>query len=147
MEKTGKYFFENVIPHKKRKLIQQKLNLKIQMIFILNKKKNNLVFFCQNINKIVLTVIFSFFFIIFAKLYNVFFISENYLLKKKIISQDRGKIFDRNGELLATNIDTKDFYIDTRKILEKERIKSKLKEIFPEKKLFLEKGFFQKIIT
>ena len=43
--------------------------------------------------------------------------------------------------MLATNIDTKDFYIDTRKILEKERIKSKLKEIFPEKKLFLERVF------
>ena len=145
MEKTGKYFFENVIPHKK-KINSTKIEFKDSNDIYFEQKKNNLVFFCQNINKIVLTVIFSFFFIIFAKLYNVFFISENYLLKKKIISQDRGKIFDRNGELLATNIDTKDFYIDTRKILEKERIKSKLKEIFPEKKLFLER-VFQKIIT
>ena len=35
----------------------------------------------------------------------------------KSIKKERGKIFDRNGELIATNIDTKDFYIDTRKIL------------------------------
>ncbi len=140
MEKTDKYFFENVIPHKK-KIDSTKIEFKDSNDIYFEQKKNNLVFFCQNINKIVLTIIFSFFFIIFIKLFNIFFISENYLLKKKIISQDRGKIFDRNGELLATNIDTKDFYIDTRKILEKERIKSKLKQIFPKKNLFFERVF------
>ena len=72
MEKTGKYFFENVIPHKK-KINSTKIEFKDSNDIYFEQKKNNLVFFCQNINKIVLTVIFSFFFIIFAKLYNVFF--------------------------------------------------------------------------
>ena len=79
MEKTGKYFFENVIPHKK-KINSTKIEFKDSNIYF-EQKKNNLVFFCQNINKIVLTVIFSFF-LLFLQLI-MFFISETTYLKKK----------------------------------------------------------------
>ena len=61
----------------------------------------------------------------------------------KSIKKERGKIFDRNGELIATNIDTKDFYIDTRKILNKTELKKKLQNIFPDKK----KNYFDNIFS
>ena len=57
----------------------------------------------------------------------------NFQLSKSI-KKERGKIYDRNGELIATNIDTRDFYIDTRKILNKTELKKKLQTIFPNKK-------------
>ena len=49
---------------------------------------------------------------------------------------DRGKILDRNGEIIATNIKPKDFYLDTRKVLDSYDLKRKLREIFPEKTIF-----------
>ena len=49
---------------------------------------------------------------------------------------DRGRILDRNGEIIATNIKTKDLYIDTRKVLDNYDLKRKLREIFPEKNNF-----------
>ena len=67
----------------------------------------------------------------------VFILSQ--IQKKK----ERGKIFDRNGELIATNIDTKDFYIDTRKILNKAELKQKLQNIFPDKK----ENYFEDIFS
>ena len=56
---------------------------------------------------------------------------------------DRGRILDRNGEIIATNIKTKDLYIDTRKVLDNYDLKRKLREIFPEKNNF----FFDKIFN
>ena len=72
MEKTGKYFFENVIPHKK-KINSTKIEFKDSNDIYFEQKKNNLVFFCQNINKIVLTVIFSFF-LLFLPNFIMFFL-------------------------------------------------------------------------
>ena len=61
----------------------------------------------------------------------------------KSIKKERGKIFDRNGELIATNIDTKDFYIDTRKILNKTELKKNFKIFFPNKK----ENYFEDIFS
>ena len=62
------------------------------------------------------------------------------MIEKNILI-DRGKILDRNGEIIATNIKTKDLYLDTRKVLNNSDLKHKLKQIFPEKNNFFEKIF------
>ena len=64
MEKTGKYFFRKCNSSQK-KINSTKIEFKDSNDIYFEQKKNNLVFFCQNINKIVLTVIFSFFFLLF----------------------------------------------------------------------------------
>ena len=64
-------------------------------------------------------------------------------LDKKNVFIDRGKILDRNGEIIATNIKTKDLYLDTRKVIDNYKLKKKLKEIFPDKNNF----FFDRIFS
>ena len=87
-----------------------------------------------------------FFFLIIFNLQQIFFANNESLYSfSNSEKKERGKIFDRNGELIATNIDTKDFYIDTRKILSKAELKQKLQNIFPDKKEnYFEDIFFQK---
>ena len=46
---------------------------------------------------------------------------------KKVTPIDRGKILDRNGEIIATNINTEDLYIDTRKVLDNYDLKKEIK--------------------
>ena len=97
------------------------------------------------INKYILTVDFIFFFLIIFNLQKIFFANnENFNSFSKSVKKERGKIFDRNGELIATNIDTKDFYIDTRKILNKTELKKNFKIFSLIKKKITLKIFFQK---
>ena len=85
-------------------------------------------------SNVILIIVMSFFLIILIKLQHVFFYSPDlYNINKDFLQKNRGKIFDRNGELIATNIDTKDFYLDTRRVLDKNNLKIKLKKIFPYK--------------
>ena len=90
-----------------------------------------------------MSILFFFCLIIF-NLQKFFVSNESFNSFSKSIKKERGKIFDRNGELIATNIDTKDFYIDTRKILDKNDLKKKLQNIFPHKKENYFENIFQK---
>ena len=141
MFESDKYFFENVVPTK-RKDFSTNLKLNDANDLLDNQKKMELLFFSQKVNKIIFMGIIFFFFIIIFKVQKVFFYFSESSLTNNFSQQNRGKIFDRNGELIATNIDTKDFYLDTRKILNKEKLKEKLKEIFPNKK----KSFFDEVV-
>ena len=105
-------------------------SLKIQMIF-LSMREKIIINFSRFVNKIILFIILLFLIIIFFKLYRVFFvIPENHDSYVKLQENSRGKIFDRNGELIATNIDTKDLYLDTRKILNQHDLKKKDENLF-----------------
>ena len=134
MQPTDKYIYENVVPSRNKNF---STNLKFKDendLFDLERKKD-LVQHARKINKYILTVILFFFCLIIFNLQKIFFVSnDNFNSLSKSIKKERGKIFDRNGELIATNIDTKDFYIDTRKILDKNDLKKKLQNIFPYKK-------------
>ena len=89
-------------------------------------------------------IICFFFFLIIFNLQQIFFANNESLYSfSNSEKKERGKIFDRNGELIATNIDTKDFYIDTRKILNKAELKQKLQNIFPDKK----ENYFEDIFS
>ena len=143
MQPTDKYIYENVVPSRNKNF---STNLKFKDtndLFELEKKKD-LVQHAKKINKYILTVILFFFCLIIFNLQKFFVSNESFNSFSKSIKKERGKIFDRNGELIATNIDTKDFYIDTRKILDKNDLKKKLQNIFPYKKENYFENIFQK---
>ena len=143
MQPTDKYIYENVVPSRNNNF---STNLKFKDtndLFELEKKKD-LVQHAKKINKYILTVILFFFCLIIFNLQKFFVSNESFNSFSKSIKKERGKIFDRNGELIATNIDTKDFYIDTRKILDKNDLKKKLQNIFPHKKENYFENIFKK---
>ncbi len=144
MQPTDKYIYENVVPSRNKNF---STNLKFKDendLFDLERKKD-LVQHARKVNKYILTVILFFFCLIIFNLQKIFFVNnDNFNSLSKSIKKERGKIFDRNGELIATNIDTKDFYIDTRKILDKNDLKKKLQNIFPYKKENYFENIFQK---
>ena len=65
-------------------------------------------------------------------------------IKYNKIKAKRGKIIDKNNEIIATSLDTKDLYLDIKKSLDKNKLKQHLSEIFSNKeKIFLKE--FSKI--
>ncbi len=144
MQPTDKYIYENVVPSR-NKNFSTNLKFKDTNDLFESEKKKDLVQHAKKINKYILTVILLFFCLIVFNLQKFFFVNnENFNSFSKSIKKERGKIFDRNGELIATNIDTKDFYIDTRKILDKNDLKKKLQNIFPYKKEKYFENIFKK---
>ena len=149
MQPTDKYIYENVVPSKDNNFSTNSGLHNSNDLFRFRNKKS-LIEHVKIINKYTLTVVLFFFFLIIFNLQKIFFASNESLNSfSESIQKERGKIFDRNGELIATNIDTKDFYIDTRKILNKTELKKKLQNIFPDKKenyfdnIFLKKQYIK----
>ena len=107
MEPTDKYTYENVVPSK-NKNFSTNLNFNDKNdLFELDKKKS-LIEHTKKINTYTLTIVLIFFSLIIFNLQKIFFVgNENFNSFSKSIKKERGKIFDRNGELIATNIDTK----------------------------------------
>ncbi|MEC8265470.1 MAG: penicillin-binding protein 2 [Pseudomonadota bacterium] len=144
MDKSKKIFYENVLPAKNGKTTN--VQFKDHNDLVIEEKKRNDVNFAKKLNNFLFSCISCFFVFIIVSLYNIYF---SYDTEKgwntKNVHVDRGKILDRNGEIIATNIKTKDFYLDTRKVLDSYDLKRKLREIFPEKNnLFFDKVFNKK---
>ena len=143
MQPTDKYIYENVV-HSKNKTFSSNLSFNDANDLYELEKKRNLIQHAKKINKCILTIILFFFCLIMFNFQKIFFASKNsHYTFSKSIKKERGKIFDRNGELIATNIDTKDFYIDTKKILNKTELKKNLQNIFPYKK----ENYFENIFS
>ena len=139
MDKSKDIFYENVIPVKKEKTINVKF--KDSNDIILEERKKNVISSANNKNNFFFYVVSSFYIFIIISLHNIFFIKDDLNIVKKQSISDRGKILDRNGEIIATNIETKDLYLDTRKVLDSTDLKKKLKEIFPQRNSYFEKVF------
>lgn len=139
MDKSKDIFYENVIPVKKEKTVSVKF--KDSNDIILEERKKKLISSANNKNNLFFYIVSSFYIFIIISLHNIFFIKDNLNITKKQRISDRGKILDRNGEIIATNIKTKDLYLDTRKILDSTDLKKKLKEIFPQKNNYFDKVF------
>ena len=139
MDKSKDIFYENVIPVKKEKTVNVKF--KDSNDIILEERKKKLIRSANNKNNLFFYIVSSFYIFIIISLHNIFFIKDNLNITKKQRISDRGKILDRNGEIIATNIETKDLYLDTRKVLDSTDLKKKLKEIFPQKNNYFDKVF------
>ena len=139
MDKSKDIFYENVIPVKKEKTVNVKF--KDSNDIILEERKKKLISSANNKNNLFFYIVSSFYIFIIISLHNIFFIKDNLNNTKKQRISDRGKILDRNGEIIATNIKTKDLYLDTRKVLDSTDLKKKLKEIFPQKNNYFDKVF------
>ena len=143
MQPTDKYIYENVLTSKNKNFSANLSSNDTNDLFEFEKKKY-LIHHVKKINKYILLIICFFFFLIIFNLQQIFFANNESLYSlSNSEKKERGKIFDRNGELIATNIDTKDFYIDTRKILIKAELKQKLQNIFPDKK----ENYFEDIFS
>ena len=139
MDKSKDIIYENVIPVKKEKTVNVKF--KDSNDIILEERKKNLISSANKKNNLFFYIVSSFYIVIIISLHNIFFINDNLDITKKQRISDRGKILDRNGEIIATNIETKDLYLDTRKVLDSTDLKKKLKEIFPQKNNYFDKVF------
>tara|TARA_Y200000002_G_scaffold203444_1_gene167846 strand:- start:895 stop:2559 length:1665 start_codon:yes stop_codon:yes gene_type:complete len=139
MDKSKDIFYENVIPVKKEKTVNVKF--KDSNDIILEERKKKLIRSANNKNNLFFYIVSSFYIFIIISLHNIFFIKDNLNITKKQRISDRGKILDRNGEIIATNIETKDLYLDTRKVLDSTDLKKKLIEIFPQKNNYIDKVF------
>ena len=139
MDKSKNIFYENVIPVNKEKTIN--VRFKDNNDIILEERRKNLINSANNKNNLFFYIVSSFYIFIIISLHNIFFIKENIEINKKHSILDRGKILDRNGEIIATNIATKDLYLDTRKVLDGTDLKKKLKKIFPQKNDYFDKVF------
>ena len=140
MDESKKIFYENVIPSINNKTVD--IKFKDSNDLILDEKKNTEINFAKKLNNFSFLIVTSFLLFIIFSLYKIYFDSNKKKnIYKKVTPIDRGKILDRNGEIIATNINTEDLYIDTRKVLDNYDLKKKLREIFPDKNNF----FFDKI--
>ena len=143
MKDSKGFFYENIIP-KKSKMESTKILFKDSNDILEYENKQKLILFSKRINK--------FFFIIstFFCLFIIFNLTNISLTKhkkndsnKETVVYKRGKILDRNGEIIATTIKTKDLYVDTRKVFNKKNLKKQLNSIFKDK----EQDFFNKIFS
>ena len=142
MDKSKKIFYENVIPTISNKTVN--VNFKDNSDLIFEEQKNKKIQFARKLNNFFFFLVSTFLIFIMISLYKTYFNKD----PKKSFNRtnsliDRGRILDRNGEIIATNINTKDLYIDTRKVLDNYDLKRKLRKIFPEKNNF----FFDKIFN
>ena len=141
MFKSDGIRYDNVKP-KHNLLSSKKINFHDKKDLIKNAKKEENLNFSKKSNLIFFLLSISFSLFISFNLLKITYNDEiNSSIVKLKPTINRGKILDRNNEIIATSIDTKDLYIDLKKSLNKEKLKIMLSEIFQEK----ESIFFEKI--
>ncbi len=141
MLKNNHINFDNVKPNGKY-FSSKQLLFKDKTDLIRNAEKEKNLNYCKKTNLFVFLLTISF----------VSFVSFNLLklsYKKevsKVVSEykfqtPRGKILDRNYEIIAASLDTKDLYIDVKNSLNKKKLEKELSEMFVEKNSYLKKIF------
>ena len=142
MFKSDGMNYDNIRP-KANLLVSKKINFHDKKDLIKNAKKEKSLKFSKKSNLIFFLVSISFSLFISYNILKVSYKKEiNSLIVQEKTKVNRGKILDRNNEIIATSIDTKDLYIDVKKSLNKEKLKTELSEIFEDKKsIFFEKIF------
>ena len=142
MFKSDGMNYDNVKP-KVNLLASQKINFHDKKDLIKNAKREKSLSFSKKSNLFffLLSISFSLFIS-----YNILKVTYKREINSSIVQAkgkiNRGKILDRNNEIIATSIDTKDLYIDVKKSLNKTKLKIVLSKIFENKEpIFFEKIF------
>ena len=125
--------YDNIFPRSIGKE-SKKINFHDSNDLILNSQKEEIKKFAKKTNLLFFFISLAFLIFILINLIKISLnkFDLNHIYTKTDIS--RGEILDRNGEVLATSIKTKDLYINSKNILDKGKLLMKLKEIFPNKK-------------
>ena len=100
---------------------------------ILNSQKEEMKKFAKKVNLLFFIISLAFLIFILINLIKITLNETN--LDQKYTKTDitRGEILDRNREVLATSIKTKDLYINFKHILDKKKLFKKLTNMFPNK--------------
>ncbi len=135
--------YDNVRP-KANLLSSKKINFHDKKDLIKNVKREKNLSFSKKSNFIFFLLCISFSLFITFNILKITYKKEiSPLTVKAKIKINRGKILDRNNEIIATSIDTNDLYVDIKKSLDKKKLKNVLSEIFEEK----ESIFFERIFN
>ena len=125
--------FDNIKPNSKP-LLTRKVNFRDKNDLIKNVEKEKNVNFAKKSNLFIF--LFTVSFISFVS-FNLLKISlqkdKNYTSSQNKKIKKRGKVLDKNNEIVATSLETKDLYIDLRKSLDRSVLKENLIEIFENK--------------
>ena len=141
MFKSDGINYDNVRP-KANLLSSKKINFHDKKDLIKNLKKEKSIRFSKKSNLFFFLLCISFsLFISFNILKVTYKEAVNPSAFQAKIKINRGKILDRNNEIIATSIDTYDLYVDIKKSLDKEKLKNALYVIFEDK----ESAFFERI--
>ena len=142
MNKNENINYDNVKPIKPITYTRNVVfNDQSDIIFNAEKEKN--INFSKNINFLFFLIIISFsLFIAFNLLKISYQDNSNNPFVKDHQKINRGKILDRNKEIIATSLDTKDLYVDIKNSLNKDKLKIELEKIFVKKNAnFFDKKF------
>ena len=143
MFKSDGINYDNVRP-KANLLSSKKINFHDKKDLIKNVEKEKNILFSKKSNLIFFLLCISFSLFISFNILKVTYNKEiNSSTVQEKIKINRGKILDRNNEIIATSIDTKDLYVDIKKSLDKEKLKNVLSQIFEDK----ESAFFERIFN
>ena len=142
MNKNKEFHFDNIKPiHRDFKT--ENVNFEDKNDLINNERKRQRISFAKKSNLFISLLTVSF--VIFVS-FNLITTSHNseigYKYHNKEVLSKRGKILDKNQEIVATSLETQDLYVDLRKSLDKQKLKESLIKIFSNKEpLFFEKIF------
>ena len=141
---SGNYVYENIIP-KTGNFDSTNIIFKDSNDILNNEHRRKVIGFAKKIHGISFLASFMFYIIIVINLAELSILKNNKLINtNREINYKRGKILDRNGEIIATTINTKDLYLDTKKSLNYVKLIEKLSSIFEDKKEDYFKAIFKK---
>ena len=100
---------------------------------ILNSQKEEMKKFSKKVNLLFFIISLAFLIFILINLIKITLNETNLDQRYTKTDVTRGEILDRNGEVLATSLKTKDLYINFKHILDKEELFKKLTKMFPNK--------------
>ena len=125
MFKSDGINYDNVRP-KTNLLSSKKINFHDKKDLIKNVKREKSIRFSKKSNLIFFSLCISFSLFISFNILKVTYKKEiNPSQVQAKIKINRGKILDRNNEIIATSIDTNDLYVDIKKSLDKEKLKKR----------------------
>ncbi len=141
MFKSNNINFDNVKPNYKV-FSSQKLFFKDKTDLIRSADRDKNLSFSKKSNLFVFLLTVSFLsFVSFNLLKLSYKKKVSKIVSGEMVQKARGKIFDRNKEIIAASLDTKDLYIDIKNSLNKLKLREELSKIFSEKDSYLNKIF------
>ncbi len=141
MVESNNINFDNVKPSGKF-FSSKKILFKDKTDLVKNAEKEKNLNFSKKSNLFIFLITISFASFVSLNLLKLSYKKEvGKIIYQEKLQTIRGKILDRNEEIIAASLDTKDLYVDIKNSLNKEKLKEELSDIFQEKRTYLNKIF------